>query len=200
MNTESLNYYDQYVDRIDRYKKYGYDIESSRDFLLSKAEPLSGNILEIGTGKGYLTVALAKKGCYFTSIDISKEEQVFTYEMLNHFGLADRAKLTISDAKKIPYNNGSCDIVISCNTLHHMNDLSLVIDEIMRILKPRGKIILSDFNNTGLQIVDEMHRAEGNTHEYAQVNFNDISAYLDKKGFKVLLDGDKHHNILIAKK
>ena len=34
-----LSYYDQYIEKIEHNKKYSYDIEVSRNFLLSKAEP-----------------------------------------------------------------------------------------------------------------------------------------------------------------
>jgi hypothetical protein len=40
------------VERNAFYRQYGYDVEKNAAFALSKALPLTGRILEIGTGKG----------------------------------------------------------------------------------------------------------------------------------------------------
>jgi SAM-dependent MidA family methyltransferase len=42
--------------------KYGYDLDRERDVLLDQAAPLSGKILEAGTGKGHFAAALARRG------------------------------------------------------------------------------------------------------------------------------------------
>ena len=48
-----------------------------RKFIFDKSQPIFGDILEVGTGKGHFALILAQEGCYFTSVDISEEEQKF---------------------------------------------------------------------------------------------------------------------------
>ncbi|MBN1621494.1 MAG: class I SAM-dependent methyltransferase [Endomicrobiales bacterium] len=198
METQLLSYYNQYIQKIERDKKNGYDRELSRQFFLSKAEPISGNILEIGTGKGYLTTALAQKGYHFTSIDISPQEREFAFSVLSHLGLAGNVKLVVSDARNMPFVENNFDTIISCNTLHHIGDVMPAINEMLRILKPQGKIVLGDFSRCGMDMIGKMHSSNGSSHDYEAVDFNKIGKYLENKGFKVKKHGNKLHNILIG--
>lgn len=43
-------------------------------------------------------------------------------------------------------------------------DVLRVIDEILRIAKPGGKIVLADFNSRGFAIMNEVHRHEQRIH------------------------------------
>lgn len=75
MDESVVNNRQKYLERINLYKKFGCDIEAERKFIVEKSKPFYGRILEIGTGKGYLTLALAREGLRFVSIDPSAEEQ-----------------------------------------------------------------------------------------------------------------------------
>ena len=62
--------------RLELFKKYGYDIPKARNFILSKAKLAKGSsMLEIGTGKGHMTIVLAKKGFRLISIDLDRKAQ-----------------------------------------------------------------------------------------------------------------------------
>ena len=71
MEKEVLENHKRYLERVKLYRSFGYDLEKERDFILDKSLPISGEILEIGTGKGHFALVLAKRGFRFTSIDIS---------------------------------------------------------------------------------------------------------------------------------
>jgi len=75
LDKEALANHKIYTERVNFYRSFGYDLEKERDFILDKSLPISGEILEIGTGKGHFALALAKRGYNFTSIDISAQEQ-----------------------------------------------------------------------------------------------------------------------------
>ena len=60
MEGRVLENHKRYLERINLYRSFGYDVEKERRFVLEKSVPLYGNILEVGTGKGYFTVELAK--------------------------------------------------------------------------------------------------------------------------------------------
>ena len=64
------------MERLKLFKKYGYDIPKARDFILSKAKlTKDSSMLEIGTGKGHMTIVLAKKGFKLVSIDLDRKAQ-----------------------------------------------------------------------------------------------------------------------------
>ena len=72
-----------FSERVLLYKKKGLDLVKSREFILRKAQPLPGSILELGTGAGHTTVALAKAGYDFVSIDKDKEAEVYVLSVNN---------------------------------------------------------------------------------------------------------------------
>ena len=55
----------RYLKRKAVYSSFGYDVDKERAFIVAKARPFYGNILEAGTGKGHFALALAKAGYSF---------------------------------------------------------------------------------------------------------------------------------------
>jgi len=190
--------YNRYLERIDLYKSFGYDLEAERRFLLDKAEPLYGDILEVGTGKGYLAVVLAKEGYDFTSVDISSEEQEFARLNLEYLGLEEKVDFKIGDARNLNFADKSFDIVISSHLVHHLNSSFIVMSEFARVISYEGKIILSDFNKEGLEIVDKIHQSEGRKHQASPVGLGDIEKYFQQKGFNTESYQSKFQDVLVA--
>ena len=188
----------RYLERINFYKKFGYDVEEERKFILEKAYPLYGNILEVGTGKGYFTVELTKEGYNFTSIDISDEEQEFARLNIKYFGFEKLVDFRIENAERLSFDDSSFDIIFSINTIHHLTNPIKVIDELIRIVTFEGKIILSDFTKEGLKIIDKIHTSEGRKHKAEQMTLSDISSYLESKRFSIQKHRSRFQDIFIA--
>jgi ubiquinone/menaquinone biosynthesis C-methylase UbiE len=58
--------------------------------------------------------------------------------------LDDQLTWLEADAKRIPFNDGSFDLVVSSDSLHHWQDPLLVLDEIARVLRSDGKYLIHD--------------------------------------------------------
>ena len=198
MERTVLENYKIYSERINLYKKLGYDTEKERGFILEKARSIYGKVLEVGTGKGYATIVLAKQGYKFTSIDISEEEQKFARLNLKYFGLENNVDFKIGDAADLKFKDNSFDVIVCINLLHHILDSFQVIDEFRRVVSSKGKIILSDFSKEGLAIVDRVHASEGRKHEVIQNNLTEIENYLAGKDFKTERHRSKFQEVLIA--
>jgi ubiquinone/menaquinone biosynthesis C-methylase UbiE len=64
-------------------------------------------------------------------------------------GVADRVSLQNEDARKLPYDNQSFDVVISGLTMHHMKtETNKAIEEMARVLKPGGWMAIYDEPST----------------------------------------------------
>ena len=91
-------------------------------------QPGITKILEIGGGTGHQALAISELGFDIVSIDVASStyvnDQVFP--------------VSTYDGKKIPFENECFDLVISSNTLEHIQDLDKFQSEICRILKPNG--------------------------------------------------------------
>ncbi|MBN2018676.1 MAG: class I SAM-dependent methyltransferase [Sedimentisphaerales bacterium] len=200
MDNEILENNKRYLERKKLYKDFGYDIDKERDSILEKAKPLYGKILEAGTGKGYFSLALAKQGYSFVSFDISQEELHFAELNLAYYGVDKNVCFKVENAEHTSFADESFDVIFSVNTLHHLRNPFQVIDELIRILSQKGKLILGDFTEEGFRIMDKIHTLEGRTHEVRKTTLLDIESYLVKKGFLVKKKESVYQRVLLAVK
>ncbi len=191
MGNEVLENHIRYLERKALYQRFGYDIDKERAFIIEKARPISGKILEAGTGKGYFTLALVQEGFCFTSFDISLAEQKYARLNLMYYGLEQQVRFDIANAERLVYEDGFFDVIFAVNMVHHLSSARKVCDELIRALAPSGKMVLSDFNIHGLAIMDEIHALEGRRHEVGACTLNDMKALLIERGFKV----EQHHGV-----
>ena len=188
----------KYLERIELYKSFGCDVEKERSFIIECAQPLYGDILEIGSGKGHFAIALAQQGYSFISVDVSEKEQRFARLNADYFGLLEQIDFRIENAQRLSFENDSFDIIFSVNMVHHLTNPSKVIDELIRLISFEGKIILSDFSKEGLQVVDQVHRSEGRRHGTTKTTLAEIEKYLLNKNFKIEKQKSKFQEIVIA--
>jgi len=187
-----------YIERVVLYKNFGYDIEEERKFIIEKAKPLSGRILEVGTGKGYFSVVLAGKGYNFLSVDVLAESQEVALSNLEYFGLDNLVDLKVENAESLSFKDSSFGVVFSVNMIHHLRNSFKAVDEFVRVISDKGKIVLSDFSRQGLELVDKVHALEGKgKHHSGDVTLKEISLYLFEKGFTVENHSSKFQDTLI---
>ena len=200
MEKEVLENHKRYLKRVSFYRSNGYDLEKERDFILDKSLSVSGEILEIGTGKGHFALALAKRGYNFTSIDISFQEQEIAMLNLRYFGLEKQVTFKIEDAARMSFSDQSFNVIFSINVFHHLEKSLAVLEEINRLLRNGGKAVLSDFSDKGLEIINACHTAEGRTHDYFKHRLNEAKEYFIRKGFKIMGYQSQVQKVLIAQR
>ena len=101
-------------------------------------------VLDLGCGSGRHTVYLVKNDFNVYGIDIAEEGIKIAKGWLKKEGL--RADFKIGSIyKKLPYKDNFFDAVISTNVIHHarIKDIRKAIQEIERVLKPRGLIFIT---------------------------------------------------------
>jgi ubiquinone/menaquinone biosynthesis C-methylase UbiE len=180
--------------------KFGYNLDREREVILEQVSPLRGKILEAGTGKGHFASALAKCGLTFTSFDISKEERDIARLYLKFQLLDGFVDLCVENGEHLSFKDECYDMIFSINTLHHFTRPHKVLDELIRVLKPGGKLILSDFTEKGFQVMDQIHALEGNVHDRGPVTIPGAATYLRKKKFLVRKSATSFHQTIIAEK
>ncbi|MBN1872407.1 MAG: class I SAM-dependent methyltransferase [Candidatus Omnitrophica bacterium] len=189
-----------FEERVNIYKKRGMDFLKIRNFIIEKSMPLEGNILEIGTGTGHTALTLAKAGYKLTSIDRDKEVLKKAALNLAYEDLLPKVTLHVMDAKSLEFKNGSFNNVIAVNMFHHVNDIGDILDEMDRVAAPNGKIIVSDFTEKGMRVVDQVHNHEGNSHDYSRVAEEEVSKRLKELNYDTIqYEGDAQW-LITAKK
>jgi SAM-dependent methyltransferase len=102
----------------------------------------STQILEIGSGLGYLTYSLIKADYKVVGLDVS---QTAVTSAANIFGDHFICKDLFEYAESHP---GSYDIVILTEVIEHVNKPLDFIDAIIRLLKPGGRAIITTPNKS----------------------------------------------------
>ncbi|MEN6468869.1 MAG: class I SAM-dependent methyltransferase, partial [Smithella sp.] len=198
MANELIENHKRYLERIALYRQYGYDIDEERNYVIEKACPFSGNILEAGTGKGYFSLALARLGFHFTTFDISATEQWYAGLNLAYHGLAGYVRFDVADLERLPYPDDSYDVIFAVNIIHHLASVEPAVNELIRVLSPSGKIVLSDFNEKGLAVLDQIHALDGRKHELGAATLREAKAVLIRHGLRIEEHRGAHQNVLVA--
>jgi cyclopropane fatty-acyl-phospholipid synthase-like methyltransferase len=103
-------------------------------------------LLDVGCGVGGPTVRIAKRtGATVTGISISREQIIRAAAHAEHAGLADRVTFQHANATALPFQPRSFDAVIALESLIHMPDREAVLRQIYDVLRPGGRLVLTDF-------------------------------------------------------
>jgi ubiquinone/menaquinone biosynthesis C-methylase UbiE len=94
------------------------------------------SILDVGCGTGALLdrVAAAKR----TGVDLS-------LAMLARARVRDCGCLVAGDAQRLPFCDSTFDVAVSTSSFHFWPAPSLALAEIHRVLRPRGRLVVTDW-------------------------------------------------------
>jgi SAM-dependent methyltransferase len=97
-------------------------------------------VLEIGAGTGYFGLNLARAGLAdrITATDISPGMLAALDANARRLGIDARTVRT--EAERLPFADGSFDLVVGHAVLHHIPDLESATREFVRVLRPGGTI------------------------------------------------------------
>ncbi|MEW6534406.1 MAG: class I SAM-dependent methyltransferase [Candidatus Auribacterota bacterium] len=186
------------AERFEYYLKFGVDRALLTDETVEKIDFMPGRIIEIGSGKGNLTAALAKKFGSVLTIDIDEANLYMAYLNAAYEQVEQRVEFILSSAECLAYDDGAFDLSISTFSFHHFEKPFRVLDEMMRVT--HKTLIISDFNAAGFAIIDRIHESEGRIHEKKSNDFSIAGAYLKYKGFDVREYNEQWQKIYVAEK
>ncbi len=128
----------------DRYKK----VSDRRGWgrLMNNILDLDKNsrILDFGTGTGFMASILAEMGYAVVGVDLSKAMLDRARENIMAEGLSDKVYLMQSDGENLEMEDNSVDCVVSRWVLWTLPDPRKGIEEMIRVTKPGGRIVVMD--------------------------------------------------------
>lgn len=106
--------------------------------LLGLLAPGAGErVLDAACGPGIVTAALSARGMRAVGIDL-------TAEMIAEARAAEAGSFVRGDAARLPFGDRTFDAVVSRNALHHMTEPGVVLREMVRVLRPGGRLVVED--------------------------------------------------------
>ncbi|MBW4652252.1 MAG: class I SAM-dependent methyltransferase [Kaiparowitsia implicata GSE-PSE-MK54-09C] len=130
--------------------------EDVADFILTLVEATpETTFLEPGIGTGLNVLPLVRRGYSVTGVDVSQE-------MLNQFcqklpEMPPNLELIHGDASQLPFSDTSFDVVLTVHMLHAVSNLEIFLDEIDRVLKPKGFYLNAQWITPPARLKFEQH-------------------------------------------
>jgi len=139
-DTEALNYDEWYKSKkgsfIDK-------IETDCAFGLFKTKE-GMKVLDVGCGTGNFSLKLAKRGCKVVGIDVSNAMLEIAKKKAEMENL--NIKFLKMDAHNLDFEDESFDGVFSIATVEFIEDFQKAIDEMFRVVKKGGQILIGTIN------------------------------------------------------
>lgn len=185
---EVANTYDSYYST-----SFGKQIDKiEKEIITSLIEKVPRKpLLELGCGTGHWTKYFVDQGFEVTGIDNSEAMLTKAREKkLN-------ANFLTADSEKLPFENSSFDVIASITMIEFVENQDEVFNEIYRVLKPKGWLIMGCLNKKSIlaKNKDQSETFKNAKFLTAATLFHYLEQFgTPKQSFCVYLD--KHNTIL----
>jgi len=117
-----------------------------------------GEILDIASGAGqFIDVLVGSLGSWehITGLDLSEE---IMQEASQKF-VGDQFSFVTGSAMDLPFEPGSFDMVCMSKGLHHVPDPAAALNEMLRVVKQDGYLVVSEMYSDGLNAAQESQKS-----------------------------------------
>ncbi len=150
----SKSYFNEVGEQWDTMRQSFFS-DSVRDKAIAKAGVQPGETAaDFGAGSGFVSESLLDKGLSVIALD---QSETMLKVMRHKFAHIDSFQCFQGDAEKVPIADTSVDYVFANMYLHHVEAPAKAIKEMVRILKPGGKLIITDLDEHEFEILRTEH-------------------------------------------
>lgn len=173
---ESLGYFNDVADNWDTMRN-GFFSEEVREKAYRVAAVKQGELAaDIGAGTGFLTEGLLQRGLNVIAVDQSNE---MLRQMKNKFNGYEELDCRQGDAENLPIDDNTVNYTMANMFLHHVENPEITIKEMVRIMKPGGKLVITDLDehNHEFLVIEQHDRWKG-------FKRSDIETWFKQAGLK----------------
>jgi ubiquinone/menaquinone biosynthesis C-methylase UbiE len=146
-----MSYFDGVAQEWDAMRSEFFS-ESVRDRALAAAGVQAGQVAaDIGAGSGFVTEALLNAGLRVIAVDPSAAMLDVIRRKFD--GVICRQ----STSESLPLETSSVDFAFANMVLHHVEQPLLAISEMARILRPGGRLVITDLDTHQFEFLREEH-------------------------------------------
>lgn len=186
----STHFYDSIAAEFDVLMN-SYDLSSRLHAVfeeLLQGVPLKGlRVLDVGCGTGEFTLLAQRKGADVTSLDIG-------YRLLEVAKYKGVLTPVAADALALPFECESFDLVVSSECVEHTTNGSGAVQEMIRVLRPDGRLVLTCPNRAWRWLIVSATRL--GLRPYAGIeeppSWSTLEEWIDLAGGQVLIHRGLH--------
>ena len=193
---QDLVYFNRVAGRFDSVYGPGRSWQAFGQLLLRLVPEIV--VAELGSGEGMLSELLARKCKRVIAVDNSDQIVKFGQAKAKKNGLAN-LEFRQGDLQSPPIDDGSLDLAILSQALHHAEDPAAAIKGAFRILKPGGQVMILDLVKHKFEKATELFGdrwpgfAEGELHQwlesagFAQIEVSVVAREEEEPHFETML-------------
>lgn len=117
-------------------------VEHLHRYMFAVSRAAGCRVLDIACGEGYGSAALAQTASSVVGVDIAQDAIAHASARYT----ADNLRFVHGSLTSIPAADAAFDLVVCFETLEHVRDQELAIQEMRRVLRPEGLLIVSTPN------------------------------------------------------
>ena len=120
-------------------------------------EPAALDVLDIGAGNGWLSHRLVRRGHSVMAIDVL-DDPLDGLRATRHY--APEVRAVLAEFDRLPTRDSSIDVAVFNASLHYSTDYCVTLRETLRVLRPRGTLVILDSPmysdpSSGMRMVQE---------------------------------------------
>ena len=123
-----------------------FQFARNQDPAAADAEFDFGDVLDLGTGTALIPVELCRQDheCRVMAVDLAVSMLELARYNVEAAGMIERITLAQVDAKKMGYDRGAFDLVMSNSIIHHIPDPVICLQEMVRVTAEDGLLFIRD--------------------------------------------------------
>ncbi|MBW5287220.1 class I SAM-dependent methyltransferase [Burkholderia gladioli] len=131
---------------------------------------------DVGAGTGFMTEGLVRAGLEVIAIDPVQEMlDVLSHKPFSAYGVECR----LGGAENIPIDDMQVDYVFANMSLHHVENPEQAVAEMYRILKPGGRLIITDMDTHPFEDLRQAHN-----DRWMGFDRQTVAAWFESAGFR----------------
>ena len=125
-------------------------IKGWHNFMMKKAGDITGKkCLDVGTGTGEIAFILSERAGPdgdVTGLDLTPKMLEYAEMKMSERDLPTKVEFVVGDALDMKFDDRTFDLVMSGYMLRNVTDIQKAVNEMYRVLKPKGIVIVAELS------------------------------------------------------
>lgn len=141
--------FDRWSRTYDRSLLQRFLFKPSHETLLEQISDADEKLLDIGCGTGQFAIAALFRFPKLRVWGLDLSAKMLDQGAERWAAFADRLQPVRGDSERLPFADGTFDVVTCSHSFHHYPRQAAAVGEMFRVLKPNGKLLILDGRRDG---------------------------------------------------